>query len=163
MIAELLAAMAVQAVQNPTVTSSRTPATDLPAAVAKAVSTCATIQLFLEANPEQPIATPLRSLTAADGSVVQYRIERGLCQITAADWAPDGEVMARTVENGLAQLPAPAVRTRWRESFVNERGPSVWTTFERQGPDGMGGVFNLFEPADGATGEVSITYQTVRR
>lgn len=161
MIAELLAVLAIQTVQGPTI--SYTPPADLPDAVTRAVNACATIQMVLEANPERQIAAPPRSQTAANGAIVDYRIDRGVCQITASGWTPDGDAMARAVEAGLAPLPDAARRTRWREPFANERGPSVWTTFERSTADGGFGVFDLFEPADGAIGEVSITYQTVRR
>lgn len=157
----ILMALAVQQTPAPPVTPSISPRpADFPALVTAEVAGCVAVQIAPEGGHDQP-ASPLRRAEALDGSEIQGRVERGYCQFLGRWWRGDGDVMARAVQAGLEGLPAPVSVARWRDSMVNERGPSVWTTFERRDAEGRTiAVIRLIEPADGATGEVDIAWET---
>lgn len=161
---EILMALAIQQTPAPPGVASASPPADLPALVTAAVAGCVAAQIAPEADPDVPSASPLRESEALDGSQVQGRVERGYCQLTGRWWRGDGDVMARAVQAGLGDLPAPVVVARWRQQMVNERGPSVWTTFERKDADGRTiAIVRLIEPADDAMGEVDIAWETPPR
>ena len=148
----LLMAVAVQQAAEPD-------AADLPALVTARVQYCAAAQ----SAPEGDKPGSWETTEALDGSEIEGRVERGHCQLAGRWWRGDGEVMARAVQAGLEGLPAPVVVARWRQPMVNERGPSVWTTFERKDAEGRTiAVIRLIEPADGATGELDIAWETPR-
>jgi hypothetical protein len=139
-----------------------TPA-DLPALVTARIKDCVAMQIALEANPDIQLPGALWEGEALDGSQAEFRTRRGSCQILSPRWRGDGDVMAGAVRAGLEALPAVVV-VRWREPMVNERGPTVWTTFERKDAAGRTiAVVRLIEPADGATGEVDIAWETPPR
>jgi hypothetical protein len=71
--------------------------------------------------------------------------------------------MALAVQAGLEGLPTIGV-ARWRELMVTERGPTIWTTFERKDAAGRTiALVRLIEPAEGAMGEVDIAWETPPR
>ena|GEM_PF-6804484 len=97
---------------------------------------------------------------SAEGVHVTLQVERGSCQIAAASWTPDGDVMARAVRDGLQLWSPTPVVAGWRIQVAGEPGPRIRTTFEQRDADGrVVGTLELTEPADGVTGEVSVTYR----
>lgn len=157
----ILMALAVQQTPAPPATISTSPPAGLPALVTAAVADCVAAQIAPQSDPDSQQTSPMRETEALDGSQVEGRVERGYCQFLGRWWRGDGEVMARAVQAALGNLPAPVVVARWREQIVNERGPSVWTTFERKDEAGRTiAVVRLIEPADGAMGEVDIAWET---
>lgn len=146
----------------PVITSSHSQATDAHELVDRAMIGCVSGQIFLENNPDQSTASPIRAMEAGDAFSIHTRDGLGFCQITGSNWTPQGERMALTVKRGLRAWANSVETVQWREPFATERGPSVWTTFERRNASGDTiGVIQLIEPADGQTGELSIAYQTV--
>lgn len=161
MIALLMALAVQQTLGPPVITSAYPRPADLPALVTARIKGCVAVQIALESNPDIHPPTMLRDGEALDGSQVQSRMGRGFCQILGSEWRGDGEIMASAVRLGLEDLPTPVVIAQWREPMANERGPSLWTTFERKDAEGRTiAVVRLIEPIDGATSEVDITYET---
>lgn len=161
MIAILMALAVQQAAAPPADVSASPRPADLPALVTAEVADCVAAQIALDADPQIHPASPLRQTEALDGSDIEGRVTRGYCQFLGRWWRGDGDVMARAVQTGLKDLPPPVVVARWRDPMVNERGSSVWTTFERKDDTGRTiAIVRLIEPADGATGEVDIAWET---
>ena len=98
-----------------------------------------------------------------DGGRLLSQIRQGYCDMRVEHWTPQGDRAARAVENALGAWPPGFMASEWRTPFVNERGPSVWTTFEQHDAEGRAiAVVRLIEPADGARGELSLTYEALR-
>lgn len=156
----LTAALLLQQIQpDPPGVPPRTYA-DLPAYVEGQMAECPSAQAFLAgpgAANTLSIATRGR---IADGAEARTTFTRGQCSVVAPAWSPSGERMAEAVRAGLARWTPGFTVTAWRDREASEHGLTMWTTFEQRDATGtLTGVVQLIEPADGATGEVSVTYQ----
>ncbi|WP_343787744.1 hypothetical protein [Brevundimonas lenta] len=133
---------------------------DLANIVTGSLDVCGRIQG--PANPMAPVATGGGSSGYARGIRYTTTDRPGHCELHAWDWRPQGDRIAQAAAAGLTGW-APGFSTgKWREPFANEFGPTVWTTFEQHDAEGrLIAVVRVIEPADGAVGEMSVTYEAV--
>lgn len=162
----LLAALLIQQTP-PTIPPVAAPAAslDVPASVTRLVDHCRRAVDHRRLRTAQGFrVSTARAMVAydrtVDETVTRLWTDPSGCQIVAADWTPEGDRMAVTVRQALTEWSPAFSTARWREPFANESGPSVWTTFEQKDLEGRTtGIVRLIEPADGAAGEASITYE----
>lgn len=135
---------------------------DPPSAITVALVREMDACLAAQVEPAAPHG-PGRNYDTLDGGRLLGRHGRDNCHILADDWTPQGDQAARTVETALRSWTPGFTITRWREPFANESGLSVWTAFDQLNAEGrrIGSVL-LIEPADGARGELNLTYRAAR-
>jgi hypothetical protein len=127
-------------------------------ALARELNACHAAQTAAISDP-----SPGAAYQTMDGGRMLSQLRRGYCDMRAENWTPQGDRAALTVESALGAWSPGFTASEWRKPFVNERGPSVWTTFEQHDAEGrLIGVIRLIEPTDGARGELSLTYETLR-
>lgn len=133
---------------------------DVPGAVASVLRSCRQSQEHHRDNLDGPyLGVTGGSQRARNGDEVLFQQDAHGCALQSRNWRPDGDRMALAVERALAAWREGFTRSTWRDPEASERGPSVWTTFDQRDANGrVVGTLELIEPADGAIGEVSITY-----
>lgn len=119
------------------------------------------------------VATEARCLSVMQGEIEPVRealdlsedrratidLRRDGCFVTIDNWRGDASAFAQSVRDGLEARTGQWQVSQWRETVVNESGPSVWTTLifpdiRRHSAYWM----QIIEPAADAAGVLSVSY-----